>query len=112
VTDYEKAKTQFVKLVASIPNLSISKHQMPYTQIGSVMMSFLTPEGDLCLRLPEEDVHWCRNCYRTTHVELNGKEVEGFARIPATELSNQKDIKFLMERSYYHTKKLAQQNHR
>jgi len=112
VTDYEKAKTPFVKLVTSIPNLSISEHQMPCTQIGSVMMSFLTPEGDLCLRLPDEDVRWCRNSYRTSRLELNGKQIEGFARIPAIELSNQKDIKIIMERSFYLTKKLTKQNHR
>lgn len=85
---------------------------MPYTQIGSVIMSFLTPDGDLCLRLPEDDVHWCRNSYQTSPVELNGKPVEGFARIPNSVLSEHKELKILLERSYYHTKKLAREDHR
>ena len=44
----------YEKLVATIPNLKRNGATIPYTSVNGHMFSFLTAEGALALRLPQQ----------------------------------------------------------
>jgi hypothetical protein len=56
---------------------------MPYTSLNGHMFSFLTPEGALALRLPEEARSAFLTKYKTKLVQQHGTFLKEYVAVPA-----------------------------
>ena len=70
-------------LVATRPGLERKGKQMPYTSVNGHMFSFLTPDGTLALRLPDDARDAFLEAHDTTLVEQHGRVMREYVAVPA-----------------------------
>ena len=87
---YDEILVIYEELVATNPGLKRKGKTMPYTSLNGHMFSFLTKEGVLALRLPEEDRESFIKKYDTELCVQYGRIMKEYVIVP-DELLEQTD---------------------
>ena len=74
----------YEKLVATNPDVERKGAKMPYTSLNGHMFSFLTPEGFVALRLPDDAREAFEKKYKTKPVEQHGRVMKEYVELPAS----------------------------
>lgn len=83
----------YEKLVATNPEVERKGAAMPYTSRNGHMFSFLTPEGTLALRLPEEEREAFLAKYGGKLCEQHGRVLQEYVEVPEALLEKTKELK-------------------
>lgn len=94
------------KLLESFPEIERKGATMPYTSHNGNMFSFLNPDGELALRLPEEDRIAFLKKYKTKLFEAHGTTLKEYVHVPPALFAKTKDLKKYMGLSYNYAKTL------
>ena len=82
----------YEKLVATRPEVTRKGASMPYTSLNGNMSSFLTPTGQLALRLPAEERDAFMETHATTLCEQHGRVMKEYVSVPPTLLARTKEL--------------------
>jgi hypothetical protein len=82
MTIAEKTLAAYEKLVATVGGLERKGRAMPYTSVHGNMFSFLTKEGALALRLPQETRDELLKKKRAAPCEQHGKVLAEYVELP------------------------------
>src|SRR6266404_1015552 len=82
----------YVALLATNPAIERKGATMPYTSVNGNMFSLLTADGTLALRLPTSEREAFLKKYKTTLCEQYGAVMKEYVRVPATLLSNTRQL--------------------
>ena len=96
----------YEKLVATIPGLERKGATMPYTSLNGHMFSYLTPEGTLALRLPQQARDDFLRKYNTTLVMSHGASMKEYVAVPASLLKKTKQLQKYFAHGYDYVKSL------
>jgi hypothetical protein len=88
------------KLVATIPSVERKGAAMPYTSLNGHMFSFLTPTGQLALRLPDEARAAFLKKYQAKLCEQHGTVLKEYVEVPATLLKKTAELKEYFDQSH------------
>ena len=72
----------YEKLIATDPTIERKGVTIPYTSTNGKMFTYLSPTGDLRLRLPDEERDAFLKKYRTKLATSNGVIMKDFAAVP------------------------------
>lgn len=100
MTDVETALALYEKLVATIPDLERKGAAMPYTSRNGHMFSFVTKEGRLALRLPDEEREAFLKKHRTKRCEQHATVMKEYVAVPDSLLKKTKQLQKSFEISY------------
>ena len=78
----------YEKMVATQPGIERKGKANPYTSMNGNMFSFITKEGEIALRLPEET----RTRMRAEPVIQYGAVMRGYALVPKSKLSRPAEL--------------------
>lgn len=90
----------YEKLVATNPRVERKGAAMPYTSVNGHMFSFLTPTGQLALRLPDQEREAFLAKYKTTLCEQHGVVLKEYVVVPDGLLKKTKDLAKIFATSY------------
>ncbi len=93
------ALERYEKLVATHPDVERKGAAMPYTSLNGHMFSFLTPDGTLALRLPDEQREAFLKKYKTKLVEQHGRVMKEYVAVPPSLLKTTGELKKVFARS-------------
>jgi hypothetical protein len=101
-TRYAENLRLYEQLVATVPDLERKGATMPYTSRNGHMFSFLTKEGTLALRLPEDERGSFIKKYKTGLCEQHGVIMKEYVVVPDGLLRKTKDLQkyFRMSHEY------------
>ncbi len=94
-------------LVATDPSIERKGVTVPYTSISGKMFSFLSPTGDLRLRLPPDEREAFMKKYRTKPVVTHGVDMEDWVAVPAALLTRTAELRPYLARSRAYADKLG-----
>lgn len=72
----------YEKLIATKPSIERKGAAMPYTSVNGHMFSFLTPAGQLALRLPDQERELFLTKFKTTLCEQHGVILKEYVVVP------------------------------
>src|SRR5207248_8101129 len=72
----------YEKLIATDPGIERKGATIPYTSTNGKMFSYLSPSGDLRLRLPDEDRATFMKKYRSKPVVQSGVVMKDWVGVP------------------------------
>ena len=90
----------FERLVATLPSVERKGAATPYTSLNGHMFSFLTREGKLALRLPDDQREAFLKKYRTTLCEQHGRVMKEYVVVPNALLRKTSELKRFFVRSH------------
>jgi TfoX/Sxy family transcriptional regulator of competence genes len=90
----------YEKLVATHPKVERKGATVPYTSLNGHMFSYLSKEGKLALRLPEEEREAFLKKYRAKLCEAYGRVQLEYVEVPDSLLASTKELKKFFDRSY------------
>lgn len=90
----------YERVVTAIPEVERKGKTMPYTSHNGHMFSFLSKEGKLALRLPDEDREAFVKKYRTEPVVSYGAVMKEYVEIPQELLHDSDELKNYFDLSY------------
>lgn len=90
----------YEKLVATNPKVERKGATTPYTSLNGQMFSFLTKQGKLALRLPEEEREAFLKKFKTRLCEQHGSVLKEYVEVPDTLLKKTKELKKFFDLSY------------
>jgi hypothetical protein len=93
-------------LVHTIAGIELKGATMPYTSCNGHMFSFLDPEGNLALRLPDEKREVFLKKYKTRLCEAHGTILKEYALVPQSLFMKLSDLKVYFKWSYEYVKSL------
>ena len=96
----------YEKLVATNPAVERKGAAMPYTSVNGHMFSFLTPEGKLALRLPDDERNAFLKKYKTKLCEQHGTVLKEYVVVPDALLKKTSDLKPFFARSFAYVNSL------
>lgn len=102
----EKTLALYDKLVATNPKVERKGATMPYTSLNGHMFSFLTKEGRLALRLPEQEREAFLKKFKTKLCEQHGKVLEEYVEVPPALLEKTPELTAYFELSYAYVRSL------
>ena len=94
------ALIHYEKLVATNPNVERKGAAMPYASVNGHMFSFLTKEGRLALRLPEELREGFLKKYKAKLCEQNGTVLKEYVEVPEALLAKTGELQKFFEAGY------------
>jgi TfoX/Sxy family transcriptional regulator of competence genes len=94
------------ELVATQPDVERKGVSLPYTAANSNMFSFLTKEGTLALRLPEEVREEFLKRHKAKLCEQHGTVLKEYVEVPASMMSRRKEMAAYFATSYEYAKNL------
>jgi hypothetical protein len=83
----------YEKLIATDPTIERKGVTLPYTSTNGKMFTYLSPTGDLRLRLPDEERSAFLKKYRTTLAVSGGMVMEDFVAVPPGLLARTAELK-------------------
>src|SRR5436190_19258515 len=95
------------KLLASKPTIERRGATIPYTSANGKMFTYLTPSGDLRLRLPDEERAAFMNKYRTKPVVQHGVLMRDWVAVPAALSARVAELKPYLEKSHVYAAQLG-----
>lgn len=81
------------KLIASDPTIERKGATIPYTSASGKMFTYLSPTGDLRLRLPADEREAFMKKYRTKPVVQHGVLMKDFVAVPPALLARTSELK-------------------
>ena len=72
----------YEKLIATDPSIERKGATIPYTSANGKMFTYLSPTGDLRLRLPPDDREAFMKKYKTRAVVQHGVVMKDFVAVP------------------------------
>lgn len=87
------------KLVATQAGVEVKGKTMPYTSVNGNMFSFLTPTGNLALRLPAGDRQAFLEEFGTALVEQHGSVMKEYVAVPDNLLEDTDRMRTYFENS-------------
>lgn len=93
-------------LVASIPEIERKGKTMPYTSMNGHMFSFLSKEGEMGLRLSENDRITFLEDFDAKLMEQHGRVMKEYVRIPADLLKNTIELSKYLQKSLAYVSRL------
>ena len=72
----------YEKLIATDPSIERKGVTIPYTSANGKMFTYLSPSGELRLRLPEDERNAFMKTYRTRLALSNGVVMKEFVAVP------------------------------
>ncbi len=102
----EEKLVLYEKLVATQPQVERKGAAMPYTSVNGNMFSFLTKEGCLALRLPEEEREEFLKKYKTKLCEQHGRVMKEYVEVPDSLLKKTAQLKPFFARSFEYVSSL------
>jgi hypothetical protein len=91
--DVADALHHYEKLIATNPNVERKGATMPYTSLNGHMFSFLTKDGTLALRLPDEARDALLKKYKTKLCEQHGTVMKEYVEVPDALLRKTPELK-------------------
>ena len=97
----------YEKVVATNPDVERKGAAMPYTSLNGHMFSFLTEDGTMALRLPNDKREPFIKKYKTKLCERHGTVMNEYVVVPASLLKKTNELKkhFAQSASYIATLK-------
>jgi hypothetical protein len=92
----------YEKLVATNPDVERRGATMPYTSLNGHMFSFMSKEGEVALRLPEEEREGFIKKYKTRLSEQHGAVLKEYVVVPEALLKKTGELKKYFDLSYAH----------
>lgn len=92
----------YEKMVASQPGVERKGKANPYTSMNGNMYSFITKEGEIALRLPED----VRERMRAQPVIQYGAVMRGYAAVPKSKMSRPAELAKLFAQCVAYAKTL------
>ena len=83
----------YEKLIATDPSLERKGATIPYTSANGKMFTYLSPSGDLRLRLPPEERDSFMKRYKTKVVVQHGVIMKDFVAVPPGLLARTAELK-------------------
>jgi hypothetical protein len=90
---YDEKVTLFDKLVATNPAIELKGDTVPYTSLNGHMFSYLSKDGQLALRLPEEARTAFLAKYKTGLMQAYGIVQKEYVVVPDTLLKKTGELK-------------------
>ena len=97
----------YEKLIATDPTIERKGVTLPYTSTNGKMFTFLSPTGDLRLRLPDEERATFVKKYRTKLAVSHGVVLKDFVAVPSTVLARTAELKPYLEVSRAYAERLG-----
>lgn len=94
------------ELVATQPDVERKGASLPYTAANGNMFSFVTKEGTLALRLPEEVREEFMKQHAAKLCEQHGTVLKEYVEVPASMMSRRKAMAAYFATSYEYAKSL------
>src|SRR5438270_3811189 len=94
-------------LLASKPSIERKGATIPYTSTNGKMFTYLSPSGDLRLRLPDEERVAFMKKYRTGPVVQHGVVMKDWVAVPAALSGRVAELKPYVEKSYVYAAQLG-----
>jgi TfoX/Sxy family transcriptional regulator of competence genes len=94
------------KMVAAFPEIERKGAGMPYTSLNGHMFSFMSKEGKIGIRLPEDEREAFLKKYKTELFKTHGTVLKEYVTVPGSLLKNTKELKKYFEISYELVKSL------
>ena len=83
----------YSKLIATIPGIELKGATMPYTSHNGHMFSFLDKDGNLGIRLPEEEREAFIKKYKTSLFQAHGTVLKEYVTVPEALLKKTSELK-------------------
>lgn len=96
----EKRIEEYDDVIAHLKGIDRKGAAMPYTSLNGHMFSFLTKEGALALRLPEEERETFIKKHKTTLCEQHGVVMKEYVVVPEKLWKKTADLKHYFTMSY------------
>lgn len=90
----------FDKAIDGLPGIERKGATMPYISLNGHMFAFLTKEGDLALRLPDDSREAFIKKYKTALAEQHGVVLKEYVMVPDKLLRNTKELKPYFKESH------------
>lgn len=85
--------TRYEKLIATDPSIERKGATIPYTSANGKMFTYLSPTGDLRLRLPADERDAFIKKYRTKLATSNGVVMKEFVAVPPALFARTAELK-------------------
>ena len=96
----------YEKLIATNPNVERKGATVPYTSVNGNMSSYLSKDGKLALRLPEQKRAEFLTKYKAKLCEAYGKVQPEYVEVPDSVLSSTRELKKYFDASYEYVSSL------
>ena len=87
-------------LILTNPTIDRKGKTTPYTSVNGHMFSFLSNEGEMGLRLSEEDREEFISAHKSKLMQQHGRVMKEYVKIPATLLENTDALSVYLEKSF------------
>jgi hypothetical protein len=94
------------ELMNSLPGVEVKGATMPYTSLNGNMFSFLSKEGLVGIRLPEDQREGFLKKYKTTLFEAHGTILKEYVTVPEALLKKGKELGPFLKESLKYAKTL------
>lgn len=84
---------RYEELIATDPSIERKGVTIPYTSVNGKMFTYLSPNGDLRLRLPDDERAAFMKKYRTKRAVSNGVVMKDFVAVPPGLLARTAELK-------------------
>ena len=95
------------KLLATVPSVERKGATIPYTSTDGKMFTYLSPTGDLRLRLPPEERSEFMQKYRTKPVIQHGVLMTDWVAVPPALFARSAELKPYLEKSRAYSTQLG-----
>jgi hypothetical protein len=95
------------KLLATVPGVERKGATIPYTSTDGKMFTYLTPSGDLRLRLPAAERDAFMKSYRTKPVIQHGVLMKDWVAVPPALFARGAELKPYLEKSRTYARQLG-----
>lgn len=102
----EKKLELYSALLSGFPDVEVKGDTMPYTSHNGNMFSFLKEDGELALRLSEEDRTTFISKFKTKLAERHGTVLKEYVDVPESLFAKTKDMRKYMIMSIAYAKTL------
>lgn len=108
MNDYANRLELYQKAVSSMPNVELKGKSMRYTSVNGHMFSFLSKEGEVCLRLSKNDQLEFVEKYQTKPVMQYGSVMKEYVEIPIDLLKDTATLSSYFTKGYAYVSGLKQ----
>lgn len=104
--EYKQTLERYQRVLEAMPEVERKGATMPYTSVNGHMFSLLTKEGDLALRLPDEEREQFLEEFDTELCVQYGSVMKEYAVVPEALLEDTGELLKYFELSYEYTSSL------
>jgi hypothetical protein len=98
---------RYEALIATDPSIERKGVTIPYTSVNGKMFTYLSPTGDLRLRLPDDERAAFIKKYRTKLATSNGVVMKEFVAVPPALLARTAELKPYLRKSRAYAEQLG-----